>query len=114
MKVFESDYGDFQMYVSDFKVGAPGYIWNEGDGWYKAKVTYARCYDESRMERLLEFFNVGDDEELSERFPTVFPDDGTCCGEFITDNFCCWICMESEGDDEIPEDEVDIEIIGYC
>lgn len=112
MNVFESDFDDYKMYVSDFKIGAPGYIWNEDDGWFKAKVTYVRFYEESRLERLLEFFDVPDDEELYKRFPKVFRDEGTC-GEFITDDFNCWICMEEYGE-EIQEDEIDIEVIGYC
>lgn len=116
MKVFESDFGEFKMYVSDFKNGAPGYIWHDDSyddpGWYKAKVTYVRFYDESRLERLLDFFDVSDNEELYERFPKIFRDEGTC-GEFITDDFNCWVCMEEYGK-EIPEDEIDIEVIGYC
>ncbi len=112
MKVFESDYDNFKMYVSDFKVGAPGYVWNEGDGWFKAKVTYVRFYDASALDRLLDFFHVSDDEELWERFPKIFRNE-EFCGEFVTDKFCCWVGMEEDGE-EIPEDEVNIEIIGYC
>lgn len=100
MKVFESDYGNFKMYVSDLKIGAPGYIWDEDEGWSKTKVTYAKFYDVPVSEQC-------------EYSPDIFPHEGTGAGEFITDDFCCWICMESE-EDEVPEEEIDIEIVGHC
>ena len=116
MKVFESDFGEFKMFVSDFKVGAEGYTWHDDSvdepGWYKAKVTYVRFYDEPTFQRLMSLFKVEDDDELYERFPNIFRDEGTC-GEFIRDNFECWVCMEEYGE-EIPEEEVDIKVVGYC
>ena len=111
MKVFKTDYGNFKMYVSDFKIGAPGYVWDDIEGWYKAKVTYVRFYSEPALQRLLSFFNVSRGENLYNRFPNIFREEGTC-GEFITGKYNCWVCMETEGD-EIPENEIDIEVISY-
>ena len=100
MEVYESDFGNFKMYVSDFKVGAPGYIWDEIEGWCKTKVTYVKFYDAPISEQCKDSSDI-------------FRHEGTGAGEFITDDFCCWICMESK-EDEIPEDEVNIKVIGYC
>ena len=119
MKVYESDFDDdFEMYVSDFKVGAPGYIYDVDGEWHKAEVTYVRFYNEPTFERLISLFRVSDDENICERFPHIFRDgcqydDIDYSGEYVTDNFICWVGMKGTSD-EIPEDEVDIEVIGYC
>ena len=93
MKVYASDYGDFKMYVSDFKIDTPGYIWIDSKGWYETKITYVESYD---------IYNT----------PTNLPHKGDFDGEFITDDGCYWICVDCVK--EIPEDDVDIEVIGYC
>lgn len=93
MDVFESDYGNFKLYVSDFKIGAPGYVWSEDDGWRKAKVTYVKFYNESSSEH------------------SCCKETEDACGEFITDDFSCWVCMKEE---ESLLEDVDIKVIGYC
>ena len=119
MKVYESDFGDdFQMYVSDFKIGAPGYVYDVDGEWHKAEVTYVRFYDVIIFERLMNLFKVSDDEYVSERFPHIFRDclqydNINYSGEFIRDDFICWVGMKITSD-EIPEEDVDIEVIGYC
>ena len=118
MKVYESDFNDFQMYVSDFKIGAPGYIYDIDKEWRKAEITYIRCYDEPTFERLISLFKVSDDENICERFPHIFRDntyydDIDYSGEYVTNDLIFWIGMKVISD-EIPEEDVDIEVIGYC
>lgn len=43
MKVWQTIYDEFDLYVSEFKLGAPGYIHNkEMKKWYLAEVVYVR------------------------------------------------------------------------
>ena len=93
MKVYEADYDDIEMYVSDFKIGAPGYVWMDGEGWCEVKVTYVKSY------------NINNE-------PENLPHKGNFSGEFITDDGCYWICMDFVK--EVSNDEVDIEVIRYC
>ena len=74
MKVYETHYDDIEMYVSDFKIGAPGYVWMDSEGWCEITVTYVDSYD------------------INNR-PENLPHKGNFSGEFITDDGCYWICM---------------------
>ena len=43
MKVWQTVYDEFDLYVSEFKLGAPGYIHNKETGkWYLGEVVYVK------------------------------------------------------------------------